>query len=153
MIRIYSTVFILAGFILSTAAISADDVEPPKIENGTLSINITGLRNDRGLVRVALFNSKESFPKGGKEFRKLNVKPDEKEAVVEIRDLPLGEYAVAMYHDENLNNKFNKGFYLIFMEKYGFSNDAKPSMKGPPDFEMARIFLRGEQKTITIKAQ
>ncbi len=153
MIRNYHLFTTLAGLILAASVVSADDLEAPKVELGTLKVRITGLRSDKGTVHLALFNTRESFSKRGMEFRKLTVKPDAKTALAEIPELPFGEYAIAMYHDENDNNKHNKGLFLILMEKYGFSNNAKPGLKGPPDFEKAKFFLLKEQKTITIKAQ
>ncbi len=143
----------LAGLVLATAIVSADDLETPKVELGALEVRITGLRNDKGTVHLALFNTKESFPKRGKEFRKMTAKPASKTVLVDFTELPYGEYAMAMYHDENDNDRHNKGLFLVLMEKYGFSNDAKPGLKGPPPFEKAKFFLLQEQKAITIKAQ
>ena len=41
-----------------------------------------------------------------------------------ITDLKESFYAIAIYHDQNSNNKFDT-FLSIPQEKFGFSNDAK----------------------------
>ncbi len=143
----------LIVLVISPALGLGNDLETPKVEFGSLEVRIVGLRNDKGTVHLALFNTKEGFAKRGKEFRKMTVKPASKTAIAEFTELPFGEYAVAMYHDENDDNRHNKGLIFIMMEKYGFSNDAKPGMKGPPEFEKAKFFVLKEQKTITIRAQ
>ncbi len=143
----------LIVLVISPALGLGNDLETPKVQFGTLEVRIIGLRNDKGTVHLGLFNTKEGFSKRGMEFRKMTVKPASEIAIAEFTELPFGEYAVAMYHDENDNDRHNKGLILIMMEKYGFSNDAKPGLKGPPEFEKAKFFLLQKQKTITIRAQ
>ena len=143
----------LAGWFFASALGLGSDLETPKVEFGVLKVRIVGLRTDKGTVHLGLFNTKEGFSKRGMEFRKMRVKPESKTAIAEFTELPFGEYAVAMYHDENDNDQHNKGLILILMEKYGFSNDAKPGLKGPPEFEKAKFFLLQKKKTITIRAR
>ncbi len=68
---------------------------------------------------------------------------------VYIPDLPNGNYAIAVYHDANGNNKLDKNFLGIPTEKYGFSNDAMGSF-GPPDYEDCIVKVDGN-KEISIK--
>ena len=42
---------------------------------------------------------------------------------VTIKNLKQSNYAIAIFHDKNSNNKFDK-FLSIPNEKYGFSNNA-----------------------------
>jgi uncharacterized protein (DUF2141 family) len=51
-----------------------------------------------------------------------------------------GEYAVAVYHDENDDHDFNRNAAGLPAEGYGFSNDA-PTAFGLPDFDRVRFTL------------
>ena len=51
-------------------------------------------------------------------------------------DLPPGRYAAQVSHDENNNNKVDRGLFGIPKEGVGFSNDAKIRMS-PPKFDEA----------------
>ena len=136
-----------------TCILLGEDAIKSEVKDGTIHVNVLRLRNNNGSVRIALYNSSDTFCKKGKEFRGTAITPTEKNAVALFTELPRDEYAVALYHDENNDDKFNKGlFFLIFRERYGFSNDAKPIFK-PPDFEDAKFILDSETKTITINAQ
>lgn len=65
-------------------------------------------------------------------------------------DLPVGRYAVAVYHDLNSNGKLDKNILGIPKEPYGFSNDFRP-MFSPPDFEDCAITLPITGTTVIIK--
>ena len=61
-----------------------------------------------------------------------------------ITDLKESFYAIAIYHDQNSNNKFDT-FLSIPQEKFGFSNDAKVFF-GPPSFDEAAFYLKKNQR-------
>ena len=56
-----------------------------------------------------------------------------------IKDLDMGRYAIAIFHDENNNDKFDT-FLGIPKEKFGFSKNAQVLL-GPPKFSEASFFL------------
>lgn len=69
-----------------------------------------------------------------------------------IRNLASGEYALAVYHDENGNGRLDENFIGIPSEPLGFSNRYWP--QGPPAFSKAAFKLEAEEtKTIDIKLQ
>ena len=43
-----------------------------------------------------------------------------------------GIYAIALYHDKDANQKFNKNFLGIPSEPFGISNDPRIGLKAPP---------------------
>jgi uncharacterized protein (DUF2141 family) len=151
MVKVLITILI---FILSlTCILLVGEATNPDLMEGTIEINVQRLRNNNGSVRIALYASSDTFCKKGKEIREVVIKPKEKRAIVKITEIPFGEYAIALYHDENNDDKFNKGLlYLVFREKFGFSNDVKP-MFTPPDFESAKFTLDSKSQSITITAQ
>ncbi len=67
-----------------------------------------------------------------------------------LENMPPGEYAISLLHDENDNEKMDTGLMGIPKEGYGASNDAKVTF-GPPKFADARFPLTQNQTTIRIK--
>ena len=52
------------------------------------------------------------------------------------KNVPAGEYAIAVMHDENGNEDLDFDSYGMALEGYGFSNEAMGE-QGPPDFQEA----------------
>ncbi|MDD4004995.1 MAG: DUF2141 domain-containing protein [Elusimicrobiaceae bacterium] len=105
-------------------------------ETGTVSIAVHGLRNDRGQVVAALFDSAQGFPAGfSGAFRRAFSRIDNGGAKLVFADVPYGRYAVALCHDENADNVIEMAG-TMFVEGFGASNNAVPEF-GPPDFEYA----------------
>jgi uncharacterized protein (DUF2141 family) len=104
----------------------------------TLTIAISGCRNDKGLVIVALFNasSENAFPKKEASYREARAKIAGGTAVIRFSDLPRGLYALSALHDEDGNGDMNTGFLGIPSEGYAFSNNPRLRM-GPPKFKEA----------------
>ena len=117
-----------------------------------LTVRVTGLRNDRGQVAVALFDSAAHFPKQERALRGQVVRIAGKRAQVTFRDLQPGTYAVAILHDENQNQKMDFNFLGMPLEGYGFSNDAS-ALFGPPSFERAAFRLLPRASGISINGR
>ncbi len=60
-----------------------------------------------------------------------------------------GRYAVAVYHDSNGNDRFDRTLVGMPAEGFGFSNDA-PTVTGLPAFEAARFTVKAGETTIKI---
>jgi len=117
---------------------------------GNVHVEIANLKNDKGTIKLTLFNSVDGFPQDAKKaYRTASVTIKDRKAIVDFLNLPYGEYAVALLHDENNNNKMDFHFYGMPKEGYGASNDAK-GVFGPPKFEDAKFKLEAADKTITI---
>ena len=118
---------------------------------GVISVQINELKNNSGYVAVSLFNNADAFPTNPeKAYRKLRSQIQNNVALVRFVDVPHGEYAVAVYHDENANGKLDTNFIGIPNEGLGSSNDAKGSF-GPPKFADAKFTLKEDRKTLVIK--
>ena len=116
---------------------------------GSIAITIVGLNNDQGSVRVSLFNQAEGFPSNHNyAYHILNLKIQEKEAKGEFEEIPYGDYAVAVLHDENGNGKLDTNLIGIPKEGVGASNDAR-GLLGPPKFSQAKFILN--RKMISLK--
>ena len=118
---------------------------------GELKINVTNINNDIGSIHYALYDDPKKFP--GKEGKILGGNKSINEVALEgilIKELNESYYAVAIYHDENSNKKFDS-FLSIPNEYYGFSNNAKVFL-GPPKFEDAAIFV-GQNDSVEIEIE
>ena len=102
--------------------------QPSNKEGNTVSVVITGLRNNDGVILITLQDANKKVV----ERKKVNI--EHNKAIVQFDGLASGKYAIKYIHDENADGKLNAGFMGIPKEGYGFANDARGSM-GPPDFE------------------
>ena len=123
--------------IIGTSLVSAQDFN--------LEVEIVGFSNDKGNAMIGLYNTKDTFLKKGIKSSKTIVKNKKTYAI--FKDVPKGEYAVSMFHDENANGKLDSNFMGIPKEDYGTSNNAKGFM-GPPKYEDAKFVLSSDKKII-----
>ena len=81
-------------------------------------------------------------------------KNDEESTVWALKDISFsvepGDYAIAVYHDQNGNGKMDKRMFGIPKEPYGFSNNIKPVMSAPK-FSECRFTVGDSGKAISIK--
>jgi len=113
-----------------------------------LTIHIEGFENSKGAARVALVNSKENYEQET-PYKGFVIKITQNQAIL-IIDLPRGEYAVKVFHDENENEVLDTRIFGIPSESFGFSNNARGTM-GPPDYEKAVFLLDAPEKRIDIQ--
>lgn len=114
-------------------------------------VQINGLRNDKGNVAVALYNSRDGFPEdSGKIVRSDFGKITSGKSFVIFSQVPYGTYAISVLHDENENGKMDKGMFGVPREGYGFSKDVMGFL-GPPDFEKAKFVCDRDTVYVTIK--
>jgi uncharacterized protein (DUF2141 family) len=135
--------FILTIALILTSILSTNGQE----ETFNLTVNISGLNNNKGTLMVGVYNSKEKFL--NTTFKGEIVKIENKKSVAIFKNLPKGEYAVSFVHDENNNKKMDTNFIGIPTEDYGCSNNATGFM-GPPKYKDAKFQLSAN-KTIDIK--
>jgi uncharacterized protein (DUF2141 family) len=106
-----------------------------------VQLTVIGLENDIGDIKVGLFNSAESFTGKTKDkFGGAIIKIQNKKAQYVFSNVPYGEYAIKLFHDENGDDEINTNFLGIPTESYGFSNNAK-ALFGPPSFEKAKFIV------------
>jgi uncharacterized protein (DUF2141 family) len=139
--KILRSIAIVAGLTFTTAITAAA---------ADLTIQVTNLRSADGDIHFAIYDQPATFPKksGKLAGKKTPAKLSKVSAVFE--GLKPGTYAIAIYHDENTNGKFDQGFLGIPLEGYAFSKDA-PVFLGPPSFDEAAVTLKESGAKITIK--
>ena len=136
---------ILAALVLCQAARAAD-------ATATLTIRVEKVSPRGGDLRVALYDQK-SYPDDDAEPVKDAVVPAVMpETVVTMAGLAPGTYAVKLFQDFNRNGKFDMTWFGIPLEKYGFSNDARPYLT-EPDFERTKFKLSPGANSLIIHLQ
>ena len=118
-------------------------------QNTKLTIKITNIKEPKGKIEIGLYNNGEKFPEVGGELKKIILDADSSTVIYTIENLPEGNYAVAVYHDENSDGECNTNFLGIPKEPYGFSNNVRPLFSAP-SFKKTKFTLKGSV-TITIK--
>ncbi len=114
-----------------------------------LTVKVTNIDNTNGVIEIGLYNDKEAFPTPNKQYKKVRKKIFSNKLVYTFDDLPHGKYAIAIYHDENKDNKCNRNLFGVPTEAYAFSRNFRPWLSAP-DFNDCSVGVY-KDKTITIK--
>jgi uncharacterized protein (DUF2141 family) len=114
----------------------------------TLVLKVTGLRSEKGQVKIAVFNSSEKWL-GEQPIYSSTINVDSQTVTWRINDVPYGDYGVAVFHDENSNGKMDKNVLGIPLEPYGFSNNVRITF-GPPKWEEAKFTVKGSTAEVSI---
>lgn len=93
----------------------------------TLTVEITGLENNKGRVIVALLD------KHKEDVTDQSSIITDKKCTVAFKNLKHDQYAIQFFHDENENIELDTNILGIPKEGFGFSNDAMGKF-GPKDF-------------------
>jgi uncharacterized protein (DUF2141 family) len=122
---------------------------------GDFKLTVTGANNSNGVIRVALYNSKDSYAAdkhniGSGAFRKEAVAVKNSTAECTFKDLPFGQYAIKVFHDEDNSGNFYTGAFGIPKVQYGFSNNAK-GMMGPASFNKAMFDFEKPENSMTVE--
>jgi uncharacterized protein (DUF2141 family) len=112
---------------------------------------VAGLRSAKGTVQVCLTADPKHFPdcKGDPAARHLIVPAAA--ASLRFNDVPPGDYAISLFHDENGNGKLDTRFGIP-SEGVGFSRNPR-LMFGPPSFSAAHFTVGAQPvgETVTMK--
>lgn len=120
-------------------------------ENGTITIQVTGVRSSQGQIGCALYARAAGFPlEPAGTVQKWH--PASTTGVqCRFAGLAPGNYAVAVSHDLNGNRRTDRNFLGLPREDWGVTNNVRPSLR-PPRFSEAMVTLRpGEQEVLTVR--
>ncbi len=138
----------LAGASLFAAALANDkaDLDPTLFDFDHVSCNgaaneirivIDGLKESIGLVTIDLYvNDNDGFLKRAGRVAQRRAAAKAPFTSLCIAAPEPGDYAIAVYHDENANKTFDKGAFGLPAEPWGISNNPKIRF-GPPHVEEA----------------
>lgn len=116
-----------------------------------LNVRVTGVKAAEGQVAVTLYPDvprRWLAPKGKLLRERVTARAP---LTTTCFYLPQpGVYAIAIYHDANGDQDFNRNLVGMPTEGYGFSNDA-PTAIGLPSFESVRFKVNAGQSSMTIR--
>lgn len=120
-------------------------------DNPKLTINVQNIKSLKGEIIIGVFNADKDFLKEGVAIKNYTIAIDEATETIVINDLPKGEYAVSLYHDENSDNECNRNFLGIPKEAYGFSNNVKPKFSAPSYKDCKFLLLDNKVMDIVLR--
>ena len=144
--RTAARLVLLSLLLLAAAA----PVSPPATAH--LSIRVVDLRNGTGDLIFGVFRSADGFPSDPAKSVNWQVKPAAGGGVTFTVDLPPGDYAASVLHDENRNGHMDTGLFGIPTEGYGVTNNPKPKRRAAT-FGEAKFTLPPAGATLTISVQ
>ena len=149
------TLFVTIFFAVASTTFAETAPQPNTApdQTGSIKVHVIDLKRVDGLLRASLYNSKKGFP-GEYEYACANTG---KKITATTQDLvfeniPYGEYAVSVMHDENSNGKLDMKSFLIFSipkEGVGVSNNPKIG-KGGPNYRDSVFLLNTKELEITV---
>lgn len=111
----------------------------------SLSLVIRNFDHAQGEVRAGLYNSPDQWLE--EAFLEIDTLIySTGEVTLYFSNIPTGEYAIAIYHDENGNGDLDTFVMGIPVEDYAFSNNAVGAF-GPASYEDA-AFVISEDGTV-----
>ena len=112
-----------------------------------LSVSLQGVSSQQGKLMVGLYASEDAYKR--KEPLQARALPANGVRELVFKDLALGRYAIAVFHDENGNGKLDRDANGLPLEAYGFSRN--PGTRyGPPAFADTAVLLDKENQTLSI---
>ncbi len=116
-------------------------------------VRVLGLKSAAGTVTASLYDDKaKNFLKKRRRIAKEREPASTGPVMVCMPAPGPGTYAVAIYHDENANRKWDRNWIGIPKEGYGFSNDARGRL-GPPAHEAAAFAVDGDEATVDVRVR
>ncbi|PKR81669.1 hypothetical protein CW751_03845 [Brumimicrobium salinarum] len=115
------------------------------------TINITEFKNNDGKVLLSIFKDNNGFPdESEKAAYLLSSKIKNQSAQFTLEDVPYGNYAISVIHDENNNGKLETNLFGIPQEAVGMSQNVMGAF-GPPSFNEAKIKVNSPNVATTIR--
>jgi uncharacterized protein (DUF2141 family) len=135
------TILALGGLISVAPATAASLSPPAALESGIgIVVRVQGVRSAAGEVVAVLYgDNPDDFLRSGKRLARARVAAARGVVMLELVAPRAGRYAIAVYHDENGNHKFDRAFTGLPTEGYGLSNNPRIWLRPPHLTEAAFI--------------
>lgn len=153
-----SLIVLCAAILMTLGVVYASSGDQPhgatkasEVKSGDLRVLVNGFDNDEGHMLIALSNSRADYEggQGDTVFRGGMAHIADGQSSFVFENIPFGEYAIRMFHDEDNDQELNTNFLGIPTEDYGFSNNASGTF-GPPDYDDAKFLFNSDSLLITI---
>lgn len=123
---------LLSLLLAAQAAVAGSDA------SATFAVRVHGVRSSHGELVVVLYGENpDDFLKKGRRLARERVPARAGSVTVYLTAPAPGLYAVAVYHDENGNRKFDRGWLGLPAEGFGVSNNPTFTLRPPTHAESA----------------
>jgi uncharacterized protein (DUF2141 family) len=125
---------------------------PPAESHATLAFAIEGVKSVKGQLIVAVYSSKAAWLDLSRAAKVIKLAPRVGNVFAVMEEVPTGECAVLVIHDENGNGKLDMGWFPLPgpIEPSGASNGATNRL-GPPSWEDAKFECRPGEAIVKLK--
>ena len=136
--------------ILLSAVLLFGSFTPPP--HCTLTVIVKGLRNNHGQIMASLNKGPEDFPDGN--YYVQNYYPDFNSPTQKlvIKNLPYGDYAFSLLHDENKSGDMDSNWLGMPKEGFAFSGSYHVVFRAPK-YEEANFIINSAELTIEVDMQ
>jgi uncharacterized protein (DUF2141 family) len=138
----YLFLLLLVGLSTSFTTESADN---------SLVVTVRNVKHQSGNVKAIVYNRTNFLTEkfvvctATKSFDSST-----KTVKMSFKNLPSGAYAVAIYHDLNANDTFDRNWLGIPVEPFGISNNLNPYNLRAPSFNQAKVDFSHQTVALTI---
>lgn len=116
-----------------------------------LTLVVSNLRNNQGVVRVLLFNGENGFPNiAEKAIKSASGTIVNNKTTFSFKGIPQGYYAISVFHDSQNVGYLRTNLVGIPRDDYGFSNNAMGNF-APPSFDKAKFRVGKEPVEMNIR--
>lgn len=116
---------------------------------GSFDLEVTNLRNAKGVLQICLTARPDSFPDCRDDPRAISRTISAAHPATSFEGLASANYAVAVIHDANSNKKLDT---MMGIPKEGFGFSRNPTITfGPPKFTSASFPLDGAKQQVKMK--
>lgn len=120
-------------------------------QTAMLEVDLDRVRSARGLIQACVMQDPANFPNCGADphARRLVVKAGS--PTLSFEGLAPGEYAVALFHDENSNGRLDT---LLGIPREGFGFSRNPTVRfGAPRYDRVDIRLAPGLNRVRVRLQ
>ena len=118
----------------------------------TLTVKVENIGKKGGVLRLSLYDEASWLNDKSEPVVSADVPAVLPETIVVFKDIAPGIYGVKTYQDANRNGKFDQNFIGWPLERYGFSNDARPVLS-EPGFDRTKFTVSDGDNLIAIHLQ
>lgn len=115
---------------------------------GVLNVSLTNIKNT-GKINIALYKEGKDFPNDKYLVMGQTGECSTSTCSFQFKDLPYGNYAIAIYQDVNANGKLDTGTFGIPSEPFAFSNNFRPKWGGP-SYEKCKFEFAKDKQVVEI---
>jgi len=117
-----------------------------------IRVRVPNVRNLDGRIGCSLFSTQEGFPaESERATRRFWVPIQRQSSQCIFLNVPPGEYAVGVLHDEDENGRVNTNALGIPTEGWGVSNNVGPGFMSGPSFDDAKFRFDGGRRALTVR--